>query len=176
MGGQATQSTSTLPRVHANPASTTSSSTLDASHTPRNLLPRWTCPLRYHEYHTIQTCSEFFAISARERRLRMRRVACYSCFGRGAPCTAQHCRRLQDIPEEFLCKDCTANPNADCPIPNYLLCGLAYHEKPTRDALAAAFEAWIPQLNLSAENTRLCLSVNPGTTPRPATQQARMVQ
>jgi hypothetical protein len=167
-GVQAAQPTNLPSRVYTN--------TLGAAHAPRSLLPRWTCPLRYHEYHTIQTCSEFFAISARERRLQLKQVACYSCFGRGAPCTAQYCRRLQDIPEELLCKDCTSTPKADCPIPNYLLCGLAHHEKPTREALVAAFEAWIPQLNLSAENTRLCLSVTLGATPRSAMQQARMVQ
>jgi hypothetical protein len=128
------------------------------------------------QVHANLTSSEFFAISVRERRLRMKRVACFTCFGRGAPCTAQYCRRLQDIPEELLCEDCDSTNKADCPIPNHLLCGLTHHKKPTRDALAAAFETWIPQLNLSAENTRLCLNINPGTTPRPASQQARMTQ
>jgi hypothetical protein len=175
-GVQAAQPTNALPGVNANPSSTMTSTTLSAPHAPQNLLRRWTCPLRYHEYHTIQTCSEFFAISARERRLRMKRVACFTCFGRGAPCTAQHCRRFQDVPKELLCKDCISTTKADCPIPNYLLCGLAHHEKPTKEALVATFESWIPQLNLSAENNRLCLSVTLGATPRPATQQARMAQ
>jgi hypothetical protein len=149
---------------------------VSATNAPRNTLPRWTCPLKYHEYHTIQNCSEFFAISARERHLRMKRVACFTCFGRGAPCTAERCGRLQDIPEELLCKDCSFTTKADCPTPNYLLCGLAHHKKSTKEALTVAFESWIPQLNLSAENTRLCLNVNFGTTPRPAPQQARMTQ
>jgi hypothetical protein len=176
VGVQAAPTTNAPSQVHANLASTMVSTSLGASHTPRNLLPRWTCPLRYHEYHTIQDCSEFFAIPARERRLRMKRVACFTCFGRGAPCTAEYCRRIQDIPEDLLCKDCSSTIKADCPIPNYLLCGLTHHKKPTKEALAAAFDSWIPQLNLSAANTRLCLNVNFGATPRPTLQQARMGQ
>jgi hypothetical protein len=66
-GVQVVQPTNAPSRVHANLTSTIASTTLSASHAPRNLLPRWTCPLKYHEYHTIQTCSEFFAISVRER-------------------------------------------------------------------------------------------------------------
>jgi hypothetical protein len=104
VGVQAMSAANILPQVHANLTSTLATTTLGASHTPRNLLPRWTCLLRCHEYHTIQTCSEFFAISVRERRLRMKQVACFTCFGRGAPCTAQYCRRLQDIPRNSYVK------------------------------------------------------------------------
>jgi hypothetical protein len=173
---QAAQVTNAPPQVSANRPSTMTSTTLGVPHAPQNILPRWTCLLKYHEYHTIQTCSEFFAIPARERRLRMKRVACFTCFGRGAPCTAQYCGRFQDIPEELLCKDCISTTKADCPIPNCLLCGLAHHEKPTKETLVAAFESWIPQLNLIAENVRLCLNVTFGASSGPTAQPARTAQ
>jgi hypothetical protein len=175
-GAQAVQITNVPPQLSANRPSTMTSTALGVPHAPQNTLPRWTCPLKYHEYHTIQTCSEFFAISARERRLRMKNAACFTCFGRGAPCTAQYCGRFQDIPEELLYKDCISTAKADCPIPNHLLCGLAHHKKPTKEALATAFESWIPQLNLSAENVRLCLNVTFGAPSQPAVQRAGTAQ
>jgi hypothetical protein len=169
-GVQAPQTTSAPPRVSANRPSTVTSATLRVPYASQNLLPRWTCPLKYHEHHTIQTCSEFFAIPARERRLRMKRVACFTCFGRGAPCTTTYCGRFQDVPEELLCKDCLSSTKADCPTPNCLLCGLAHHEKPPKEILAMAFESWIPWLNLSAENVSLCLNVTFSAPTRSAAQ------
>jgi hypothetical protein len=35
---------------------------------PTSCLPRWTCPLSSHEDHTIQSCPEFFFLTAKERR------------------------------------------------------------------------------------------------------------
>jgi hypothetical protein len=89
-GAQAVPTTNIPTQIHVNPNGSVAATTIGGSHAPRNLLPRWTCPLKYHEYHTIQACSEFFSISIRERRLRMKRVACFTCLGRGALCTAQY--------------------------------------------------------------------------------------
>jgi hypothetical protein len=68
-GIQAVPSTNAPSRVSANRSNLMTSTTPRVPSAQRNLLPRWTCPLKYHEHHTIQTCSEFFAIPARERRL-----------------------------------------------------------------------------------------------------------
>jgi hypothetical protein len=173
---QAASTPSAPTRIQANPAGIVAATTPGGLHAPRSLLPRWTCPLRNHEYHTIQTCSDFFSISIRERWLRMKNVACFTCLGRGALCTARYCERFQDIPEELLCNDCYSTNKGDCPVPIVLLCGIARHKKPQEDVLAAALDAWIPQLNLSTENVRLRLSINPGTALRPAPQQAELTQ
>jgi hypothetical protein len=176
VGAQAAPTSNAPTQIQANPTGIVAVTTPGRPHAPRNLLPRWTCPLRNHEYHTVQTCSDFFSISIRERRLCMKHVACFTCLGRGALCTARYCGRFQDIPEELLCEDCYSTNKGDCPVPNLLLCGLTRHKKPQGDVLAVALESWIPQLNLSTENIRLRLSINPGAAPRPAPQQAEMTQ
>jgi hypothetical protein len=68
-GVQAAQTTSALPRVSTNRPSTVTSTTLRVPYAPQNLLPRWTCPLKYHEHHTIQTCSEFYLQSKQAEAL-----------------------------------------------------------------------------------------------------------
>jgi hypothetical protein len=176
VGARAAPTPNVPSRTQANPASLVTMTTACGPLAPRNLFPRWTCPLRNHEYHTIQTCSDFFSISIRERRLRMKRVACFTCLGRGALCAAQYCGRFQDIPEQLLCEDCYSTNKGDCPVLNLLLCGINCHKKPPGDVLAVALESWIPQLNLSSKNIGLRLNVNPGTAPRPAPQQAETTQ
>jgi hypothetical protein len=42
---------------------------------------RWACPLVDHQSHTIQTCTDFFKLSPKERRWRMIRMSCFTCLG-----------------------------------------------------------------------------------------------
>jgi hypothetical protein len=176
MEAQATPTPSALTRAQSNSAGMVAVTTSGGLHAPRSSLPRWTCPLRNHEYHAVQTCSDFFSISIRERLLRMRHVACFTCLGRGALCTARSCGRFHDVPEELLCEDCFSTNEGDKPVPIVLLCGLACHRKPQGDTLATALESWIPRLNLGTENIRLRLSINPGTAPRSAPPQTGSTQ
>jgi hypothetical protein len=48
VGVQAASTVNTPTQVHANLTSSVAVTTLGTSHAPRNLLPRWTCPLKYH--------------------------------------------------------------------------------------------------------------------------------
>ena len=66
-------------------------------------LPWWTCPLTDHEDHTLQSCSEFFSLTARERRWRMISVSCFTCLGRGAPCSSQLCGCIEEVPPGTVC-------------------------------------------------------------------------
>jgi hypothetical protein len=68
---------------------------------------RWACPLVDHQSHTIQTCTEFFKLSPKERRWRMIRVSCFTCLGRGAPCTDKQCGRIAEVLPDVICKDCS---------------------------------------------------------------------
>jgi hypothetical protein len=111
---------------------------------PLSCLPRWTCPLSCHENHTTQSCPEFFSLSAKERRRRMKKLPCFTCFGCGGPCHNYQCGRIREVPPDTICRACLETARASESSPSHLLCGLAHHVKPDKEKRARAHESWIP--------------------------------
>jgi hypothetical protein len=118
--------------------------------------------LSSHEDHTIQSCPEFFSLTAKERRRRMKKLSCFTCFSRGGPCHDYQCGRTREVPLDTVCRACLETTRAGESAPSHLLCGLSHHVKPNEEELVRAFESWIPQLNLRPPIPEMC--INPATS------------
>jgi len=108
---------------------------------------RWKCPFRDHQDHDVQTCSDFFHASPRERRARCRFNCCYTCMAKDRRCRGG-CSRVADVPPDLICKECAQSMTAGS-APSVLFCGLN-HEKPPFAVLVRELEAWVPNLNIKS--------------------------
>jgi len=108
---------------------------------------RWKCPFRDHQDHDIQTCSDFFHASPRERRARCRFNCCYTCMAKDRRCRGG-CSRVAEVPPDLICKECAQSMTAGS-APSVLFCGLN-HEKPPFAVLVRELEAWVPSLNVKS--------------------------
>jgi hypothetical protein len=113
---------------------------------------RWGCPLRGHQGHDIQACSEFFSMQSNNRRAQSKYNCCYSCLAKSRKCKGGCCR-IQEVPAELICVDCATNMKSGSP-PCLLMCGLG-HTRPSQEDLRKSLEAWIPGLNLRSLGNQL---------------------
>jgi hypothetical protein len=113
---------------------------------------RWGCPLRGHQGHDIQACSEFFSMQSNNRRVQSKYNCCYSCLAKSRKCKGGCCR-IEEVPAELICADCATNMKSGSP-PCLLMCGLG-HTRPSQEDLRKSLEAWIPGLNLRSLGNQL---------------------
>jgi hypothetical protein len=78
----------------------------------------------------------------------MIRVSCFTCLGRGAPCTDKQCGRIAEVLPDVICKDCSKLTKAGRSPSNIVLCG--QHPRPPTDEIINHLESWIPALNIRA--------------------------
>jgi hypothetical protein len=118
--------------------------------------------LSSHEDHTIQSCPEFFSLTAKERHRRMKKLSCFTCFSRGGPCHNYQCGTIREVPLDTVCRACLETTRAGESAPSHLLCGLSHHVKPDEEKLARVYESWILRLNLRSLIPEMC--INPATS------------
>ena len=110
---------------------------------PNPNLPRWTCPIKDHENHSIKECNDFFEATPRRRRFLCRWTSCWCCFSRNGKCLQGGCSKVKEVPTILLCQDCATNAAPGTRPTNILMCGLQDHAKPDLKDIHTALEKWI---------------------------------
>ena len=82
----------------------------EASPKPQTKLPRWSCPMKGHEAHSIKGCNKFFEATPKQRRSHCRWEACWVCLSRDRKCKTGECSRIKEMPTILICQDCIVNP------------------------------------------------------------------
>ena len=76
-----------------------------ASPKPQTKLPRWSCPMKGHEAHSIKGCNKFFEATPKQRRSHCRWEACWVCLSRDGKCKTGECSRIKEMPTLLICQD-----------------------------------------------------------------------
>lgn len=116
---------------------------------------RWTCPIRSHRNHDVQTCNMFWSSSPQERRDSCRFGGCYTCLSKFRDCKGGPCAHIDEVPAELICPDCAQSTKPGNTPPSVLMCGINQHRKPQLNDLTMSLEAWIPNLDLNQYSSSL---------------------
>ena len=123
--------------------------------------PRWVCPLRNHQDHDIQLCTEFWTqASCMDRRSGMQPGACFTCLGYRQGCSGLVCANAASTPQDVLCQDCLNSARSTRVPPNVLLCGLPFHNKPSVQDITTRMEAWITQFYASRLSSPITINLS----------------